>query len=153
MLFWRWRRHKKARSAGGLDWRGSQARHQRRGLSRSNPIFLVLKRYSAFLVCIAPTPLADLKKPVFGQFPCVLAALRGLDVYAERHVAKRYGCFAFGCPVFCLWENRRLGEALCRGRSPELTRSAVLVFGGSVSTPFRGSVVLLIHSALNPLVD
>ena len=35
-----------------------------------------------------------------------------------------------------------LGEALCRGRSPELTRSAVLVFGGSVSTPFRGSVVM-----------
>ena len=35
-----------------------------------------------------------------------------------------------------------LGEALCRGRSPELTRSAVLVFGGSVSTPFSGSVVM-----------
>ena len=30
-----------------------------------------------------------------------------------RHVAKRYGCFAF-----CAWSNRLLGEALCRGRSP-----------------------------------
>ena len=31
----------------------------------------------------ATHPLPTLQKPVAGQFPCVLAALRRLDVYAE----------------------------------------------------------------------
>ena len=36
-----------------------------------------------------------------------------------RHVAKRYGCFAFSA-----WPNRLLGEAMCRGRSPGEPREA-----------------------------
>lgn len=43
---------------------------------------------------------------------------------------------------FCLWENGLLGEALCRGRSPGLRQDTKCLSGGSVSTPFRGSVVM-----------
>ena len=44
---------------------------------------------------------------------------------------------------FCFWENGLLGEALCRGRSPELTRSAVLVFGGGSGSPPLGGLVFM----------
>ena len=46
-----------------------------------------------------------------------------------------------GGPPFCL-EAGLLGETLCRGRSPEPTRSAVLVFGVSGFTPW-GHLMLL----------
>ena len=42
---------------------------------------------------------------------------------------------------FCFWENGLLGEALCRGRSPDLQDTKCLP-GGSGSPPLGGLVFM-----------
>ena len=128
----------------GLLKPATQARPERAFLRLAPPFLPSIGFWPRRAACEYPstTPLAYPAKTCCRAVSMRFSGIAQAGCLCRRHVAKRYGCFAFGCPVFCLWENRMLGEALCRGRSPELTRSAVLVFGGSVSTPFRGSVVM-----------
>ena len=79
-----------------------------------------LRAVGAFSALLPTSPWLTSKKRLAGR----LWALRGGiappgRLCRLRHVAKRYGCFAFSA-----WPNRLLGEAMCRGRSPGEPREA-----------------------------
>ena len=102
-----------------------------------------LRAVGAFSALLPTSPWLTSKKRLAGR----LWALRGGiappgRLCRLRHVAKRYGCFAFSA-----WPNRLLGEAMCRGRSPgeprEAWRGAAPAPWGFLSRPLWGPGVVL----------
>ena len=67
-----------------LGWRGGRGLGTNAGgFGHLKSNSLLFKPYNALYATQAPTPLPTLQNAAGGWFPCVLAVLLGLDVYAE----------------------------------------------------------------------
>ena len=92
---------------------------------------LVRRPPGPVLRAYAPIPLDSLGKPQ--EYPVWFVLLHFQRLPPSNKPAKRFPGPAARSLACKAW---LLGETLCRGRSPEPTRSAVLVFGVSGFTPW-----------------